>query len=70
MLLDFKPMQDLIGGLVGAGRCIAGGDGSVFAVAAVLELFIYEHLFTVSQFGLAGVGIDSASGHVGHTSSD
>src|SRR5215813_2859744 len=39
VLLYLEPVEHLIGGLVGAGRSIAGGNSGVFAVAAVFDVF-------------------------------
>ena len=47
MLLDFGTAQDLISGLIGAGGAIAGGDGGLFAIPIVFDVFIDEPLFTI-----------------------
>jgi hypothetical protein len=60
MLLDLGAAQDLIGGLICAGGSIAGGDGGLFAVASVLDVFIDELLFTVGELELASCWIDSS----------
>jgi hypothetical protein len=44
MALDFGAVQDLVGGLVGAGGAVAGGGGGLGVIASVFDEFIDEPL--------------------------
>jgi len=61
--LDFGALENLISGLIGAGGAIAGRSGCAGAIASILDEFVDEPLFTMSEAGFASSWIDFSFAH-------